>query len=1844
MYTTILMDETNNLILPLYKVIILDDKGFPNKVIIFNSNKEFILPEDSIFDEEEKLDLEKYSIPITTSNTKLHLDDNIRTIKRQIIKELGFNSVSYEELYLFGKTETNINLPIIYSSLETKNKGISKQILGQLLINLQLIDKLDKLNALVDLNKDYYSYKDLQESIQLDKTNHVLSFPIGHKFDKHQDFMFSSNPYHNSASLDETYKMNIENPLLTFENSLLLNYPLLHKDTLYVCCAKNVLEYGKNNGLNHKDLLQYYYPQLMAKEVYSIEQLDDKKEDLIKNTKSIFENVSDERIDFYYELMQKDLPIQYEKNGIIKLNLTLHPEKSTVIPLENIFKQFFTSENKPMIKYKPGFKKEELYRLYSVGYAENGKKIPLLTKQQIIQITKKISGLRSYILFVIKKEINNIDHFIVCTVEKNGSIHFDISFDIPIDKKKTISIVTEVLNGVIKDINIYLQKQLHLGIVNDLQNSLIEVNGLDYICELPSLKNIEEKEFYSLTNLFTITDLNTNIVNMRYKRVNNFKEMDSINALINKLYKQNMNDMTIINLISTNFDILPTKANEYLINYLNEYTMIHGNYVNKEIDVVDNPGFDSKYLYDDVEKKIKFQISDIDSFAYVDLIENYITSFLKMTIYKDQLNISKTKLDLLSRKIQKSKKDEEGENLIISENINDFAYKKNITGIIQSKKELQDDDDDDDGIFFDDDDDDEIEEEEQDEQDHGNENEMQINNSGEKEVSTQQEVEEEDSDDDISFFTKGGERKNSSGTFFFNKLKKLEPTIFKKESEGMYAKICPSQSNRQPVILTEEEKDAIDNDPIAKSAYGISIKYGTNPEKPYWYMCPRYWCLNTNKPMTEEQVKNGECGGKIIPGKLKTKIPEGHYIYEFTDDRQHKDAEGNYLHYNPGFLDKSKSSENVGIPCCFRNPFSAKQNTRRQELNISEDDISYGNEELLSGEKTDKIRSEHTYKNILSIERTPLPENRWGFLPLSIELFLRTNNNLSIDLSNPSYIKKNESPILRYGVEKSSKKSFIACIADIYTYHNDIKVPTIIEMIKIIIDKLTLDHYLKVHNGNLVSMFQPKKINDSDLDLERYQNTKFYNSIDLNNHSQNKFLKFTIASYELFLSFLKNEDSIVDHSLVWDIICSKEIGLFPKGLNLAIMEIENNDLRDNVSLICPTNTYLDSYFDKTKGTVLIIKHDEYYEPVYIYGNTRNETASNKVNAIKIFYNENTPTNLTSIMSLIESSLSKYCKPKNKPKTYTYKNNLSAQKIKDICEQHDIVVSKQVMNYRGQIVALMVSANENSDQTFYLPTRPSNIVNQLDHIYLDAVKWQSYQKTMNMLQVLSSKTNGKLLSKPMVKVEEDGLIVGILTETNQFVYIDKPIQDTIQDEIKTVKTTGYKNYYAIDSSLDTTSKYDNIREASIQNISLETKFYIQFRNKLKDELMDLLNSEKTRELQRLSQSKEVIYEKKMILVENIIRDLLKNTVQFVSFTSETLSTVYKLNNLFLKNEHGLCLHNENLLCLPDKNLINGANNEILYYLKLSDEICRFHRVRSFLFNSQYLQFSNLDYNLLNNEVLLIHTDIQGEYFDNLPINNINKFVNFIPHNIANSIASKNNAKLVELKDQELQNEIYNESEMEKICVKETIAIRNEININNIFDDNYKEIKINDNLLCGYYVLSYIFSSFKNIKYNIQEIKQLLISAYEKILNKDNKIDYKLRILNILAKQSKKDYVVKIKKNQLTFENMILNDNYFISQFDVWLLCYINKFPVFMFANNNYFSMQLDKNFVITSGDLNVDKFLCIYFDNSVSNESFQSSISIIDPFIEGKEILLYNMKKLDLLDHLRNYKMHLIIKK
>jgi hypothetical protein len=136
---------------------------------------------------------------------------------------------------------------------------------------------------------------------------------------------------------------------------------------------------------------------------------------------------------------------------------------------------------------------------------------------------------------------------------------------------------------------------------------------------------------------------------------------------------------------------------------------------------------------------------------------------------------------------------------------------------------------------------------------------------------------------------------------FQEKMKKLDAKLFLKPKQkgfSAYSRICPSNVKRQPIILTEEEKAKIDID--HPNSYSSALKYGSDPEKQYWYICPRFWCLTGNYSLTEEEVKAGVCGGTeaIIPASA-TVVPEGGQIYEFTSGKTHKKSDGTYVHHGP---------------------------------------------------------------------------------------------------------------------------------------------------------------------------------------------------------------------------------------------------------------------------------------------------------------------------------------------------------------------------------------------------------------------------------------------------------------------------------------------------------------------------------------------------------------------------------------------------------------------------------------------------------------------------------------------------------------------------------------------------------------------------------------------------------------------------------------------------------------------------------------------------------------------------------------------------------------------------------
>ena len=418
-----------------------------------------------------------------------------------------------------------------------------------------------------------------------------------------------------------------------------------------------------------------------------------------------------------------------------------------------------------------------------------------------------------------------------------------------------------------------------------------------------------------------------------------------------------------------------------------------------------------------------------------------------------------------------------------------------------------------------------------------------------------------------------------------------------KESDGKfqaYSRICASNLRRQPVILTDKEKEKIDSE--HPGSYGNAIHYGTDPNNKYWYICPRYWSLRDRVSLTQEQVDSGRYGS-VIPLDAKT-IPPGGNIYELNSS-YYKDKDNNYINLNPGFLDENKHSEGYCIPCCFKSWDSASQQKRRKECteeeSIGDKDVKdkdvkdkdvedkvaefeENDDKSISIKKSQDINLSKSDEYIKGPEKFPLEKNKWGHLPLILQYFLNFDSKKCYKTKLDTNLKPFQSCLLRRGINNNKMNSFIACIADIYKDNISIQ-----DFKNLLITIITIDIFVNSNNGNLVQLFKSDKsnINLDDIDIEKYNTSYQYKNIDVNNKKHTNYLKTIIDAYQNFISYI-NSDNLIDYTYLWDIICKPNDKLFPEGINMIIFEINNNDITGDVSIICPTNTYSNHFFDNKK--------------------------------------------------------------------------------------------------------------------------------------------------------------------------------------------------------------------------------------------------------------------------------------------------------------------------------------------------------------------------------------------------------------------------------------------------------------------------------------------------------------------------------------------------------------------------------------------------------------------------------------------------------------------------------------
>lgn len=1822
----------------IFKVCILNDANSIRKMIVFQGSDKPIAKDSAIFSEDETIRNQAENIEIQPSTFQLHPDDSIHVLKMKILHELSLSSVSYGELYLFSKKRITMHLHELYMEV-TKNDTVplTKPVIGQLLSNLQIVDK-DTLTYFAEMKHPSYTYVEFVNGFSKYIRNMEISIPVGHRFAKSRELLFASNPYDVIQSNPLVFQSGAMNPLILFENHLLLTYGNLVNNTIYLCFADDVLKYGERMTIATDYFMKLYYPLLAKRDIYSNEDLIQARPALMKQTDKMMKPAFFQKYkntDAFYDIYNSRMgELPYSKHGIENFHFILHPVSITVFPLDIVFKQIHATVNVPFIKYNPGYRREPLYRLYSVKRTKYGKKKPELSRTQIMSYSK-VTGKPKQLSFVVNYMHKNTEEHVFIHINTNGDIVVNGTCTHTMTPAELTHVLVETINPLLTKMNDVLDASGYkIAMFEDVYDERIEYINLKYTCGITRNSVVKPTELTTiLSNMFHVyeADINKGAI-LRFKNVENYKEMNAMNALITQIYKTT-NDLTQVKkAIMENFVLTDDEAREIITKYLNEHIIINGNYVNKSIDVAENPGFPclmrTSTAYATTE--IIIEIAEISSIHYIDVIHRYLDVFLRVTQHGDKSTVSKDKLLKMMAKTKNVEDDFVQENVIAAttQPIQPFALKP-IT-------DVQETDDGDEGMLFFDEDEDE---------DHVEEG-MGVGDDDDLEPSPAEtkapnkpgllfQDDEDGDDDDNPFF--GG------ASMFFNKMKKLEPTLFRTKKEGKfdsYARACPSQSSRQPVILTKEELDTMD-----EAAYEVAMPYGTDKDKQYWYICPRYWCIQTNKPMTDQQVAKGECGGKIIKD-IKDPDP-GHYIYEFTDERQHKYTDesqytgDNYRRHRPGFLGADKHPDYC-LPCCFKEMNTTQQITRRRECGILDSNLR-GNKKVVdklikpSGEGPAEIENvpeqtgedEHDGDNleipvedvptgsvaesaakpgrigmgVMGVDKVHIDKSRWGFLPLSIELFLRTDNSTSISKNNPALIKKMETPLLRYGVEYSDKQSFIACIADLYTYNNNIPVPSISEMRKIIVSHISLDVYVKSNNGSLVSIFQPKKTIVDDITVEKYKTTELYKSIDdLSNVAKNRFLKDTIASYQNFIAFMENDDSFIDHTYVWDIITSAETGIFKNGINIALIEIVDNDITDNVAVLCPSNSYATKPFDLAKGTCILLKQDKFYTPIYLYGNT-NASKLTKKNAVKIFSHQNTPPNLLNVFEMINKTTSKYCKPRESlPNVYDYKPNLSALEIYEILTEKRLVIKNQVKNYRNKVIAFIVSTRAEDETGIYVPTAPSASIKNIQPIFTDAVVWQDYNVTRDRLRQLANKTDGKLLCKPAFKVVEDGLIVGIFTETNQFVSVSTPAENIIEDGIPEYKVHGYKDnqYYAADTAFATVSTPDSVRAQTIRNISLESHFYNLFRSKLRNTLADYKYKAARDEIVQIINNNQYLYKTKMKKLENLIRHVLKPQIAFIEFDEDVLKYVNEMNAIVKPDEiNKICLLKENKLCAPQKHLVSGIENDRLYYTRLADELIRYTRIRTFILDpTKYLNIGSVEYQVDETEILYLHSLLIAEDFDKLVAMPTNKYIGNISRDFANPFVSTNiqTSTDVALTEQYRNTAIASFDILKAECVSKTVPVlMDKKNWRTILHENAVEHVLNNSVQCSFYIIMFILREHLQIRENIYEIKQRLCGYYATLLK-----TYPVNIYDMLGKQGKQQVVNMLKTNRIDVTTMIMNDSYILTAIDLWVFALNMQLPIIIFDSNASLPFAPTLDWLRLGGNPETDKF---YFIRMINNTQY-----------------------------------------
>jgi hypothetical protein len=314
------------------------------------------------------------------------------------------------------------------------------------------------------------------------------------------------------------------------------------------------------------------------------------------------------------------------------------------------------------------------------------------------------------------------------------------------------------------------------------------------------------------------------------------------------------------------------------------------------------------------------------------------------------------------------------------------------------------------------------------------------------------------------------------------------------------------------------------------------------------------------------------------------------------------------------------------------------------------------------------------------------------------------------------------------------------------------------------------------------------------------------------------------------------------------------------------------------------------------------------------------------------------------------------------------------------------------------------------------------------------------------------------------------------------------------------------------------------------------------------------------------------------ITTALKKIASAKVMFSDISEEVLNTFNDLtcseqtcgeSEYCIKTDNGDCQ-----LIIPRKHLISGSDNETVYYGRIADELVRYNRIRLFMTQPKtYLNIVNTDYKINNDEFILLQTSINNDYLKGLePFNTTSQIYNINYDNAAPQISQTYSNEVIPMAEQvtEGMRPNVNVGDILIECIKETVEIvgnPQESMWKRLFPKKAKEIVFkNTSTNCSFYVLLYAFQDRYNTEVSVQSIKLAIWNGYKEFYPR-----YKEKILEILKRQGKKDIVTKIRgnKNNLTqysLESVIMSDEYYLTDLDIWAFAKNAKMQICLFSKN------------------------------------------------------------------------------